>query len=488
MFDIKNLSIKDYIIGGLIIIICFLIYKYYINSNKIKSLEDDINDLNNKIIKLNKQITNYSDANTNSESNNQSNSNSETINYKTVQTLETFNNTKESNIKKNNIKCNKDICIIKKPSEQKINNLSKEVDNIIKSDVYIPIDLKQIINNVYDYPEIDDDDDNDDDNNNNEDEDEYEDEDEDDNEDDNEDEDENDNENDNDNENENDNDNDNNDDNDDDNNNDNDDVWENVDDEKLDNQIINNKEDNNIFNPIIINNLIKITQDDINKNNIIHIPDFINIPIAVGQVSLLEQSSNSNLAQADRDPLDILTSSRVSLLEQAVQICFDSTSNTLVLEEVKDVLQPIKELVVPSLLEQSSNSNLDIPSINFEEEKKINLESNISDKVEEVNSDKKNLLEEKSNLDKNISEQKIELDDKEYNSYIDLTKVSLVNDNSLKISKEIELNDKIKNMKINDIKNLAKELNINIKENGKIKNKDQLIKEINDCKNKTSNI
>ena len=43
-------------------------------------------------------------------------------------------------------------------------------------------------------------------------------------------------------------------------------------------------------------------------------------------------------------------------------------------------------------------------------------------------------------------------------------------------------------MKINDIKNLAKEFNIQITKNGKPKSKDQLVKEIKDYKNKTSNI
>ena len=39
-------------------------------------------------------------------------------------------------------------------------------------------------------------------------------------------------------------------------------------------------------------------------------------------------------------------------------------------------------------------------------------------------------------------------------------------------------------MKINDIKNLAKKFNIKLTENGKPKNKDQLLKEINQFKNK----
>jgi hypothetical protein len=41
--------------------------------------------------------------------------------------------------------------------------------------------------------------------------------------------------------------------------------------------------------------------------------------------------------------------------------------------------------------------------------------------------------------------------------------------------------DKYKIMKINDIKNLAKKLNIKLSEHGRQKNKEQLIVEINKC-------
>ena len=317
MFDIKSLGIKDYIIGGLLIVVLFLIYKYYTNSNKIKSLEDEINDLNNKI-KENNKIMNNSETDNNYETDNNSEIDDNTINYKTIQTLETFNNTKiETNTKKNNIECNEDFCYINKLDEknniypsQQMNNLSKEVDNIIKSDVYIPIDLKQIINNVYNFPEIDEDDNEDD-------------------------------------------------------------IDEDVDVEY----------NNNNFNPIIINNEIKITQDDIEKNNIIQIPDFINIP--------------------------------------------------------------------------------------------LNFENQLLDEI-------KNVDEQKINVDELVSEKNIELDEvvSEKKSDIELNK----------ISKDEESNEKIKNMKINDIKNLAKEFNIKVTENGKPKNKDQLVKEITECKNKTSNI
>ena len=328
MFDIKSLGIKDYIIGGLLIVVLFLIYKYYTNSNKIKSLEDEINDLNNKI-KENNKIMNNSETDNNYETDNNSEIDDNTINYKTIQTLETFNNTKiETNTKKNNIECNEDFCYINKLDEknniypsQQMNNLSKEVDNIIKSDVYIPIDLKQIINNVYNFPEIDEDDNEDD-------------------------------------------------------------IDEDVDVEY----------NNNNFNPIIINNEIKITQDDIEKNNIIQIPDFINIPL--------------------------------------------NFENQL-LDEIKNV-----------------------------DEQKINVDELVSEKNIE--------------LDELVSEKNIELDEvvSEKKSDIELNK----------ISKDEQSNDKIKNMKINDIKNLAKEFNIKVTENGKPKNKDQLVKEITECKNKTSNI
>ena len=350
MFDIKNLSIKDYIIGGLVIIVCFLIYKYYINSNKIKSLEDEINDLNNKIIKLNKQITNDSETNDESDSNDNSETintkqDDDTINYKTIKTLETFNNTKQNNIKQNNIECNENFCYINKPLEQKMNNLSKEVDNIIKSDVYIPIDLKQIINNVYDFQEIDENDQDEDDEEENDEE-----------------------ENDENEENE---------------------VYE---DEVDDNNHVKDQceEYKNNFNPIIINNEIKITQDDINKNKIIQIPDFINIPIEIG------------------------------------------------LKEEQELKESIR-----------------------------------SDKIEETNIINDILISQMEIL----SEEKIVLEEQENNIDLKNTEISLK-----------ESNEKIQNMKINDIKNLAKEFNIQITKNGKPKNKDQLVKEINDYKNKTSNI
>ena len=307
MFDIKNLGIRDYIICGLLLVISFLIYKYFTNTNKIKSLEDEINDLNNKI-NLNKQVMN----NTNYETDNYYTTD-DTINYKTGQTLETFNNTKiETNTKQNNIECNDEFCYIKRPInnigqfDEKMNNLSKEVDNIIKSDVYIPIDLKQIINNVYDFSENnkgEDDEDNDEDNDEDEDDDE-------------------------------------------------DDVFE-VDVFKVD--IVEN---NNNFNPIIINNEIQITQDDIENNKIIQIPDFINLPITLGQSS-------------------------------------KEFELPLVLDENK-------------IISETSNSNINLDEI-------------------------------KNNLD----EIQIDLDEKQDNLDIELNK----------ISKEEQSVDKIKNMKINDIKN-----------------------------------
>jgi hypothetical protein len=368
MFDIKNLGIRDYIICGLLLIVLFLIYKYFINSNKIKSLEDEIDDLNNKI-KLNKQIMNNNITNNkklNYESECDSITDDNTINYKTGQTLETFNNTikdgkgynthtgslleqnsnrfhlKEVN---SNIECNDEFCYIKKPVnnfgqfEQNMNNLSKEVDNIIKSDVYIPIDLKQIINNVYDFPEI--------------------------NEDDNEDDNEEDNE------------------------------EPNEEDNEEDNEESNKDYNNNNFNPIIINNEINITQDDIENNKIIQIPDFINLPITLGQ-----------------------------------------SSKEFDLPQIKTLVENSKEFDMEIISETSSNSNINLDEI------------------------------------KNI------LDEKQDNSLSELNK----------ISKEEHSVDKIKNMKINDIKNLAKEYNIKVTENGRPKTKDQLVKEINDHKNKTSNI
>jgi hypothetical protein len=380
MFDIKNLGIRDYIICGLLLVVSFLIYKYFTNSNKIKSLEDEINDLNNKII-LNKEFidNNITNKNFNYESDsNDDYTADDTINYKTGKTLETFNNTikdvkgyktslsthigsslldqnsnrlnlfDESMLKQNNIECNDNFCYIKKPVnnkfEQKIDNLSNEVDNIIKSDVYIPIDLKQIINNVYDFPEINEEDTNDED--------------------------------------------------------------------SIDEDYVDEEEDynNNNFNPIIINNEIKITQDDIENNKIIQIPDFINLPIT------LEQNSKEFELPSD-------------MLEKSLD------SHTIILDE-------------------TNNNSLDKNEIT----------------LNEITLNEITLNE--------ITLNKIVLDEKQDNLDIELNK----------ISKEEESVDKIKNMKINDIKNLAKEFNIKVTENGRPKSKDQLVKEINNHKNITSNI
>jgi len=376
MFDIKNLSIRDYIICGLLLVISFLIYKYFTNSNKIKLLEDEINDLNNKI-NLNKQIVN-NNTNLNYETDNYSTTDDNTINYKTGETLETFNNnlkevkrsksslSKETMLKQNNIECNEDICYIKKSVEndkhfgqfeQKMNNLSKEVDNIIKSDVYIPIDLKQIINNVYNFPEINDDDEDDED-----DEDDIDDI-------------------------------------------DAIDVIDAIDAIDADDNVNENYNNNN-FNPIIINNEIKITQDDIEKNNIIQIPDFINIPLGFE----LDEKSSEKKIDLDIEPLN------------------------------------------KTLLTLSENEK----ELNSENEKELDLD-----------------------IEKELDSE----NEKELNLDIELNKISkdkqLINK-----AKNIKIND----MKINDIKNLAKEFNIKVTENGRPKNKDQLVKEINKHKNKTSNI
>jgi hypothetical protein len=157
MFDIKSLNIKDFIILALSLLVGFLIYKYFTNSNKITELKNEINSMkeelnnNNKLIDVNKN-TEYSDSSVD-----------ETINYKTNKTIETFNNNPKM---KAEIECDEDMCFIKREiievEEQpvlfnkiqdqfynKINNLANEVDNIIRSDVYIPIDLKGLINTVY---------------------------------------------------------------------------------------------------------------------------------------------------------------------------------------------------------------------------------------------------------------------------------------------------------------------------------------------------
>ena len=155
MFDIKNLDIKDFIIFALVLISLFLAYKYFINYKKITELKNEIDIMKQNLKLVND--TNNDSSDTYSNENYNSNENSEhddTGNYITNKTIETFNNNK-----KNNIECEENICFIKKDIIKndiynQVNNLANEVDNIIRSDVYIPINLKEIINNVYESEEI----------------------------------------------------------------------------------------------------------------------------------------------------------------------------------------------------------------------------------------------------------------------------------------------------------------------------------------------
>lgn len=159
MFDIKNLNIKDFIIFALVLISLFLAYKYFINYRKITELKNEIDTM-----KENLKLANDTNNDTNNESNdsndlsdtytNENSEHEDTRNYITNKTIETFNNNK-----KNNIKCEENICFIKKDIIEndmynQVNNLANEVENIIRSDVYIPINLKEIINNVYESEEI----------------------------------------------------------------------------------------------------------------------------------------------------------------------------------------------------------------------------------------------------------------------------------------------------------------------------------------------
>jgi hypothetical protein len=117
MFDIKNISLKDYIIISLVLVLLFVGYKYYININQIINLTEQNNILVEQIKHLKDTII------INNQLMDESNNSSDEYNKNTQ--IETFNN---SNI----LKCTDSMCFFEKPNNiQKSNNL--ESNNIQKS-------------------------------------------------------------------------------------------------------------------------------------------------------------------------------------------------------------------------------------------------------------------------------------------------------------------------------------------------------------------
>jgi hypothetical protein len=212
MFDIKNLTLKDWIIGVLFLLIIALGYKYYTSQNEIKKLSNEIESLKKKIESGNKLI-NLESVISSSESDSDSDS-PEPNNYKTNKTIETFNNNKNQEIE-----CDDDICWISgrnaknQPKQVPIQNqmqipvpiqnqvpvhvqmqsqvivseqnqvpvqsnilppiqqeeldmmkditsfltmadcVVNEVDEIVGNNIYIPVNLKKIVNEIYESPE-----------------------------------------------------------------------------------------------------------------------------------------------------------------------------------------------------------------------------------------------------------------------------------------------------------------------------------------------
>ncbi len=108
MFDIKNLTLKDWIIGGLILLIIALGYKYYSANSEIKKLANEIESLKKKIdSNSGSKLINLESVISSSNSDSDSES-LEPTNYKTNKTIETFNNNKNNQ----EIKCDGDTCWI----------------------------------------------------------------------------------------------------------------------------------------------------------------------------------------------------------------------------------------------------------------------------------------------------------------------------------------------------------------------------------------
>jgi len=129
MFDIKNLTLKDWIIAGLVLLIIALGYKYYTANYEIKKLASEIESLKKKIESgsANKLI-NLESVISSSESDSDSESN-EPTNYKPNKpnkTIETFNNNQNKEIV-----CDEDICWIS--GRNKKNQLQPNQSNHLQS-------------------------------------------------------------------------------------------------------------------------------------------------------------------------------------------------------------------------------------------------------------------------------------------------------------------------------------------------------------------
>ncbi len=102
MFDIKNLSLKDWIIGGLVLLIIALGYKYFTANSEIKKLSTEIETLKKKLeAGSTAKLINLESVISSSDSD--SDSDPEPTNYQSNKTIETFNNNKS---------CDGDICWI----------------------------------------------------------------------------------------------------------------------------------------------------------------------------------------------------------------------------------------------------------------------------------------------------------------------------------------------------------------------------------------
>lgn len=102
MFDIKNLSLKDWIIGGLVLLIIALGYKYFTANSEIKKLASEIETLKKKLeTGSTAKLINLESVISSSDSD--SDSDPEPTNYQSNKTIETFNNNKS---------CDGDICWI----------------------------------------------------------------------------------------------------------------------------------------------------------------------------------------------------------------------------------------------------------------------------------------------------------------------------------------------------------------------------------------
>ncbi len=127
MFDIANLTLKDWIIGGLILLIIALGYKYYTANSEIKKLANEIDSLKKKI-KSNSEskLINLQSVMSSSDSDSESDS-QEPTNYKTNKTIETFNNNKNKDIE-----CDGDMCWISGRNQHKSQVMEQKQPTTLK--------------------------------------------------------------------------------------------------------------------------------------------------------------------------------------------------------------------------------------------------------------------------------------------------------------------------------------------------------------------